>query len=195
MPKFTYGLGAAARRARAVPNGNGWQGCGSDQISYLGANVSSPCLRDVVGNAKRGMQFTTVGGFDLNCIEVDIGRLNTPTGDIWIEVYDTSGGLPNNLLGTSDKIDVTTIAATSGNCTECSNTDFEFHTPITLAGTTMYAWALCGDFAINAAHNVRICSYWIGLHPDEPVFYNSDTTTWSAGSGNTYDHYFITKGD
>lgn len=115
-------------------------------------------LRKVVSPGRyerlgQSMEIETAGTLDT--IDIQIGKVGSPTGLIWLEIYDQDGsGFPDTLLATSDTVDVSTISATTG-----------VHT-FAFSGGDQYVFSLAeqfvvvirGDWTINDTDYI-VCRY------------------------------------
>lgn len=128
-------------------------------------------LRDAAARTKlaQGFQVNTAGLMEF--VDIKVAGVGTPTGNFWLTVEATSGGVPSNTpLATSDKYDVSRL-------TTAPNAIFirmPFRTPAALSAATQYHLVLQGDFTVSAANH---------------MVWRADTTasTYALGSKGAYD--------
>lgn len=144
-----------------------------------GNNFEWELRKVVAGRYERlaqSMQIETAGTLDT--IDIQIGKVGAPTGNIWLEVYDLGGsGFPDSLLATSDTVSVATISATTG-----------IHTFV-FSGGDQYVFSLDeqfvvvirGDWTVNDADYV-VCRY--KLPPATQGGYTlGNAMTYGVGAG------------
>jgi len=93
---------------------------------------------DVYGSEWSAQTFTTANN-TVNIVggKVKLGRVNSPTGNVVISLYATSGGKPTGSILTSTSFAVSTIAASGvGNYSEMN---FTFTSPYFVKASTQYA--------------------------------------------------------
>lgn len=126
-------------------------------------------LRDATGRTKlaQGFKVDTAGPCEF--VDVKIGKVGTPTGNFWLTIEATSGGVPSNTpLATSDKYDVARLT------TAAVFIRVPFRTPSSLSAATQYHLVLQGDFSVSGVNH---------------MFWRADTTasTYANGSKAAYD--------
>lgn len=115
-----------------------------------------------------GQSFTVVNAGAISFIEVAILKNGTPTGNVWLELYQSSGGLPTGTaLRISDAIDVGTITATA------RYIRFTFRTPLTVSAGQVYHFALNADYALSGVNNLTVDGV--------------NTNPYAGGQASTYD--------
>ncbi len=128
----------------------------------------------------------------LDSWEFDVKKEGTPTDNIFVEIWSTSGGLPNTLLATSDVI--------SGSSLTASFTTIKFNfsgaNRITLTAGTRYAAIAARSGGLDSTNY-----YWIdGIN--NSTYANGTDIFYSNGAWNqntTYEHksklYFENSGN
>jgi hypothetical protein len=80
-----------------------------------------------------GQRFTASLSSTLNTIRLDLRKIGSPTGDISVDLYSESSGLPGSLIASSNPVSLSFIRSEPGYLTE-----FEFATPPALVSATDY---------------------------------------------------------
>jgi hypothetical protein len=132
-----------------------------------------------------GLQFTPTSDYQITSVQFEVQKANSPTGNIWAEVWSTSGGLPNTKLATSNHIDVSTLNPSAKEWKE-----WTFSEEINVVNGTVYGLILTGDFTIGA-HYVLYYRHWIGTYGGAGLFYNGSTWSTSANADHTFKVYGV----
>lgn len=140
-----------------------------------GTNVVS--LGNVSANQKVGQTFTTVGAIDVTAIAFSFGKNGSPTDDVTVDIFATSGGNPTGTsLGTSNAIG----SASIGNVVT-----FTFPTPIALSATTLYAAVLSRSGAVDGTNFFSVTGTAASTYSGgTPLTYNG--SSWSQPSGDLW---------
>lgn len=142
---------------------------------------------------KLSMGFKT-GGSAINIDEVDIvlSKQGTPAGNIYVDIYADSGGVPTgSAIGSSDGYVANTAIYSTYSSFGWVN--FHFSTPVSLSANTNYHAVLR---ASGYTYSAGATAIWLAGDGSTPSHangyastYNSGTTTWSAISGMAF--YFV----
>ena len=144
-----------------------------EDTSAIAANVDAK-LRDVAARTKIAQGFKTTATALVPFIDVQIKKIGTPTGNVWITIESDSSGDPDGTpLATSDKFDVSLVNATN------YFVRFVFRNPALLTATTQYHWVLNGDFTINATNHFIVRGNTADLDANG-VGKQFNGTVWSA---------------
>lgn len=147
--------------------------------SYEDAGNDDTGLRDDNARQSCGQSFTAGSAYTCTRADVDIKKINSPTGNIWAEIWSISGGVPDTKLGTSDSLDVSALS------TSYAWVTFTFSTTVSISNGVDYAIVLTGDFTVGA-HHVYMYRKWIGAHSGSGLFWNGSAWSESANA----DHRF-----
>jgi hypothetical protein len=151
--------------------------------SYTEASNDFSQLRLNSTTTSVGLQFTPTSDYQITSVQFEVQKGNSPTGNIWTEVWSTSGGLPNTKLATSDFIDVSTLNPSAKEWKEWTFTE-----EISVTNGTVYGLILTGDFVIGA-HYVLYYRRWIGTYGGAALFWNGSTWSTSANADHTFRVY------
>lgn len=88
---------------------------------------------------------------NISKVTFKLTKFGTPTGNIWVRIYDDDSGSPGASLGVSDTVDVSTLVS-YGTPTD---QDFVFSTPIAVTSGNSYYFIIEFDFAVSSSHHVR----------------------------------------
>ena len=152
---------------------------------------ASSLLRQATGtaNQKIGNTITPVTTGLLERIDVKLNKANSPTGRVWISIYATSGGAPTgSALYTSDKLDCSLISATS------QVIAFPFRNPPTLTASTVYAWAVEGDWTASDTIGINIRYNNADTYAGG-AYYTYNGTSWSTFAIDCWFKAYITRND
>ena len=108
-------------------------------------------------------------------IILTVYRSGTPTGYMWIEIYDDNSGVPGSIVGALSST-VVTDTLTAFNTGEDKTFTWDIKKP-TITANTKYWIVVKGDFAIEALHYVNI-RHSSGVYA-YPV-YKYDGSTWTS---------------
>ena len=142
-------------------------------------------------NVKIGETFDTDVAGPLEVVHFQLNKQGSPTGRMWAEVYATSGGAPTgSVLATSDKLDVSLVAATD------QEIKFIFHSPLTLVAGTTYWVGLAGDYTASATVNIRVNYNTAGGYAAGAVYAYDDTSWAEIVSGDDlWFKVYVTEND
>jgi hypothetical protein len=145
----------------------------------LTASNTSESLRSAAAQTKLAQSFQVTTAGLLDAIEAQLRKIASPTGYEWFTIEADSGGAPSGTpLGTSEKIDVSTLQTTAGAAFQT----VRFPTPVSLATGTTYWLVLQGDFTISGVNYTD----WVGSTTNVYASGSAaryDGSTWSAASG------------
>ena len=108
-----------------------------------------------------------------------IGKVGSPTGNVWCELWNTSGGNPSTIIATSNSVDVATLGSPA-------HVTFTFTPPASIPGVaSVLAVGLAGDFTMNDAD-------YLQGYGDGGSTYLGDPKKWngSAWSNDIGDYFF-----
>lgn len=156
---------------------------GGDDFGSVGVNLAPI----------KGQTFTTsTDDFELTSIDLYLWKKGN-TGNIVLDIYDTTAGLPVGSILASSIVDAETEVSentTAGWCVGDYWVTFDFENYI-LSGNTTYAISLdAWDFSGDADNNVRWGRQEVGAYSGgASIYYSGDE--WH---GSAYDYYFRTYG-
>ena len=155
--------------------------------STLAYPINVP-LRSSVNDERRATPFTPSVTGSVPFIDIGLWKVLAPTGQFWITIEATSGGVPSGTpLATSDKIDVSLLTTTSPGM----NIRMPFRTPASLTASTQYWIVFYGNFTISATNYVKISN---NNTASTTASYNGATWTTGAGTAIYFKHY-VTQND
>ncbi len=135
-------------------------------------------LRDASARTRigQGIKVDTTGPVPF--IDLNVAKVGTPTGNVWITLESDSGGSPSGtVLATSDKMDVASFSTTQ------SFVRFIFRNPATLTATTQYHIVMYGDFTISGTNFFRWWGENANNYANGVAKQFDGVSTWSALSG------------
>ncbi|MBA2628405.1 MAG: hypothetical protein H0U85_10355 [Gemmatimonadales bacterium] len=144
------------------------------------ATGSNATLRSAAATAKVGQGFKVATSGRLVAIDVQLRRVNTPTGLVWMEIQgDNGGGLPNNtVLATSVKLPVAGLSSPEG------RTRFVFHEALSLVAGIQHHFVLNSNVALDGTNFLQLRGTGTGGYANgQTTFYDSGAGTWSAAGG------------
>lgn len=158
---------------------------------FVNATGADAALRNASTVAKLAQTFLTTNAGKLAYVDVKVDKVLVPTGNMWAEVYATSGGVPTGAaLATSNKVDVALFDTVT-----TEDLRLVFYTPVTVTTATTYAVALNGDFAVSAANYVLWKGQGSSVYANGN-YYNFDGATWnSIAAQDQYLKTYITIND
>lgn len=152
-------------------------------VSYLTDSNFVESIRDTINRTKIGETYVSPAIFDITRVVFKLKKVGSPTGNIWCESWDTSGGNPIGLRDTSDSVDVSTLPTTQ------DFVEFVFDPPanININGGT-FAIVLAGDFTMN---DIDYAQAW-GKDPGDYAGTGKkwNGSTWSNMVGDLYFKIF-----
>jgi len=130
---------------------------------------------------KRAQTFTLLAGTIVTGVTISVRKVGTPTDNITVGIYATSGGVPTTLIASTS----TTLY---GGTITTSPVDYTFNFDnVTLTGGTMYA-IVVGRSGANSSTNYYSITYSSGGYSGGTLCtYDSSTTSWTSS---TYDMKF-----
>jgi hypothetical protein len=89
-------------------------------------------------------------------------RVGSPTGNVWCEIWDESGGEPNAAItnGTSGNVDVTTIPGILNGSYPGGLIQFDFATPPTLVGGQTYFFVIRSNITVSTTNYLTVARAW-----------------------------------
>lgn len=133
---------------------------------------------------KQGFQLDGSGVWHLVKTELRCQRYNNPSGDVWVEVWGDTSGVPDPssvISGASNavKVDASTIG------TSVAWVEFGFTSPVSLAKGTPYHLVLAGDYAISTTHRV-------GFDQNDAGGYRTDADPFDYGKSSDGSSWAVT---
>jgi len=133
-------------------------------------------LNDGAGTRKLGQTFTTGFAADLTAVTISVTKANSP-GDLSIDVFNTSGGLPTgSSLGTA----VISAGIIGGFSRDVATGTFG--TPIPLTNSTQYALVFSGTHDSTNTYSFFGSSGVENVNPGGNVIQADDGSTFSAAA-------------
>lgn len=115
----------------------------ADQTNPTGAGTANK-HRDVTGDTYLGQGFTPTVGQPISRIALSLKKTGTPTGNLFVEIWTSSGGAPLALLGAaSANVNIATLT------TSYVTYNFDFAAPIPVVAGTEYFIVLRGTNTVN----------------------------------------------
>ena len=146
-------------------------------------------LRNVSSNTKRAQTFLCGTAGQVSFVDVKLDKIASPTGNMWVSIYATSGGAPTGAaLASSDKIDVSLIS------TSAQQVRFVFRNPTSLSASTTYALVYEGDFTIDGTNYIGIRAQATGGYSSGSS-YDYNGSTWTSGSKDFWFRVYVTEND
>lgn len=140
-------------------------------------------LRDDATHTGLGQTFKPLKSLPLKRVTLPLKKVGSPVGNVWVEIWTTSGGTPSAQTGTDSA-----VIAAAGLTTSFADKDFDFTTPIPLVAGTTYAIVLQGDFAVSGANYVVVNRSSSNSYSDGAPFKHDAGVVWT--SGGTLDQDF-----
>jgi hypothetical protein len=142
-------------------------------------------LRTVTNSlTKIGMSFHPRSGDPIKKAAIGFNTYGSPSGNLWIEIYSDSAGLPGSVVATSDSQSIA-----SGNTFTFTGSNLFSPT----VGTIYHA-ALCGDYALSDTNYIAV-KYQDGTSRYYTADYMEtyDGSSWSNSGLTTYNIYLKTQ--
>lgn len=158
----------------------------TDQTNVT-ASAAGSALRDATARTILAQTFTPDKSLPLKRVILSLKRVGTVTGNVWVELWTTSGGGPPSAQSGTDSavVAVSTIGAGA-----FENVNFDFTTPISLAAGTVYAITVHGSFAIDGANYCIWEDSGSATYADGAPYVNNGTS-WATNG--TDDMVFTTQ--
>lgn len=121
----------------------------TDQNQATG-DASGIALRDDAARTGLGQGFKLARSLPLKRITLSLKGVASPVGDIWVEIWTNSGGLPSAQTGT----DSAKVAAAGIGTGAFEDKTFDFTTPIPLVAGTQYHMVVQSDYAVSGVNHV-----------------------------------------
>jgi len=151
--------------------------------------TTTSALRDGAGQTKRAQTFDVDVTGPCEKVEFKFTKNGSPTGQFWVSIYATSGGLPTGAaLKTSDKMNVAVVATTEQVIT------MVFRDPATLTAGTTYAAVLEGNFTISGSNYLSFARSTTDPYAAGQLC-AFDGTTWAGSSVDAWFKVYITQND
>lgn len=122
-------------------------------------------------------------GGNIQRVRSRLRKINLPSGYLVCEIYTDGGIAPGVLLGTSDQIDISTIASIA------TDVDFTFSTPVAISPSTVY-WAVLKPVAgafLNITDRVGLSENSTGSYSGGQEYYTLDGGASWGSTGSSYD--------
>ena len=156
----------------------------SDQTNTPGG-ASGHALRDAAARTILAQTFVAGKGLPVKRVILSLKKTSAPTGNVWVEIWATSGGTPSAQVGTdSATVDVATLT------TSFATYNFDFTIPVPLVAGTTYAITIHGDFAIDGVNYAQWEHDGAGNYASGSAF-KQDGSSFTANGSN--DHIFTTQ--
>lgn len=116
----------------------------------------------------------------LSDVTLIVCKVGTPTDNLYVELYSSSGGLPSTLVANGT---TTTVAGGSLVNPNYETVKFTWNTPPSITSGAMYHLVLRRSGANDAANYYRVLDAAGNQYANgTPSTYTASTTTWSAGT-------------
>ena len=153
----------------------------SSVASFTGGSTSYNVHSNTGDGYENGNEWTATADMDIAQVVIQQYQYNSPSGDVWIQIYDESGGVPNAKVtnGKSSVVDVSTLLTGYTG----SETAFTFSTPPSLTNGSTYFFMVESDVAIDGTNFLR------GRRAVDATFdqwYHTQADSWTE-----YDTYSI----
>jgi hypothetical protein len=156
----------------------------ADQTNATGA-ASGNALRDAAARTYLAQSVTVAAGLPISRVTLSLKKTGIPTGNIWLEVWSSSGGAPLAITGAaSANVNVATLTAAF------ANYNFDFAAPVAVTAATVYFLVLRGDFAIDGANYAQWEADAAGSYTGGAAYKGDGTPAWSTNG--TPDQIFTT---
>ena len=159
----------------------------STDRSNTTASGAGSAVRDAAARTILAQSFTPGKSLPLKRIILSLKRTGTVVGNVWVEIWATSGGAPSAQSGT----DSATVAVSTIGTAAFENVNFDFTTPVPLVAGTVYAITLHGDFAIDGVNYATWEDDGSGAYSGGSAFKADGSSAWSANG--TDDMVFTTQ--
>jgi len=156
---------------------------GWTQYAPAGAAQDTQDLSDANGalgydryQAKLAQKITPASSYAIQKVSVWMNRYNSPSGNVWIEIWSSSGGNPNALItnGTSDTVSAGGISTTA------ALVDFNFTTPPSLLSGTVYFVVVTRDYGDSTSNYIKVYNYAAGNYAGGTYWeWDSGGPTWT----------------
>lgn len=92
--------------------------------------------------------------FDVAQVRFWLSQVASPTGDVWVEIWDDDSSSPGSIIanGLSDTVDVTTLASDTSGAEQA----FAFSTPPSLADATRYWFVLRSNVTVSTVNYLHM---------------------------------------
>lgn len=131
---------------------------------------------------KTGQSFVPSVTAPVNRVELNLKRLGTPSGNIWVTIEaDSAGDASGTPLATSSNVVVDALS------TSYATIQFDFSSAVTLTASTTYWIVLQGDYSFSNANNIIQGTNSAGAYAGG-LFDTYNGTSWDNRTG--YDAWF-----
>jgi hypothetical protein len=116
--------------------------------------VASIALHSIVQRTWISQGFQVSPGDTADVVSLDLKRIGSPSGDVWVEIQGDSSGKPDNSTianGTSDK-----ITASSVGTSDFTLYNFTFPSAFTLSDSTQYHIVVKADYDVNGSDYIAM---------------------------------------
>jgi len=154
-----------------------------DQSWSTGLDIDYNLRTVTTPHTKLSQGFTSAVTGKRPFIDIYVRKAGSPTGNVYLTIESSSGGMPNAVLATSDVMNVANFSTTYGFIR------FVFRTPVSLTASTPYHIVLQGDFTASDANYFQ----WVA---DTSSGYAGgaaaalDSGVWTALAAGAADFYF-----
>jgi hypothetical protein len=152
------------------------------QTTFSGAGGGKLRATSAVQQIAQGFQLDQAG--ILEFLELQIFRVGSPTGDVWVEIQSDSSGSPSGtVLATSDRLNVAWVPSSVGVWRP-----FVFRAPATLSTATQYHLVVKGDFTISASNHLMVDGTGTDAYATRGEIKRFDGTNWlNTDSGTDFN--------
>lgn len=127
-------------------------GAPSAKDTHTGGTSADVPLRYNSSYEKISSDWVAGSSYTLTRIDVDMKKFGSPTGNITLDVYSASSGLPTGAsLGTStNTVDASTVSTASAGATYTFN-----FTGVSITNGSSYCMVWSGTYSLSTSNNIR----------------------------------------
>ena len=139
-------------------------------------------LRKTSGWSMYSQGFTHTSDYNISKVALNLSKGASPTGNIQVEIWDDSSGLPSSIVGTrSIPVDISTLSG---------STDFLFPKVVHISSGVQYHIVLNADNTIDGTNYIEVEGMQPGSYANGRVAIADENGTWSFSG--TSDIRFFT---
>ncbi len=158
----------------------------STDQAQITASAAGIALRDDAARTGLAQSFKNDYNLPIARVALSLKKTNSPTGNIWVEIWTDAPGAPNaQLLSDSAVVNIATLTASF------ASYDFNFAVPIPVTVGTTYYIVLQADNTIDGINYVQWEHSGSNNYTKGSPFKHDAGVTWSANG--TSDHVFNTQ--
>lgn len=137
----------------------------------VGLNITTSGIYEIT---RLAYPFTPTSNFSISKVELELRKVNSPTGNIWVEIWSDNGSDdPNAQIGD----DSSTIAASSLSTSD-NYESFTFGTPISLTSGTKYWIVLTSDRSLDDTNIVELAGN-VGSETTKGHYHTTPNNVWN----------------